>query len=381
MQKYKLGKKAPINKDSLAFGDFVTLLPTVPLIDTAPSYTYGMDLNDKYGDCVVAAFDHARQTITGLLTGVPKTFTTEEIEALYKTQNPNFPAEDNGMDIQTFLEYLQANKYIVGFAKIDHNNEAQMKAAIYMGLSIMTGVQLQEAQEQQFPNTWDFVPGGKFIGGHGIPAIAYQANPDETTIVTWGKAIPATQAFIKNQMDEAWFILLQEHIDHPAFRTHWNLAAFSQAVSEITGGKIQIPIEARIPQNTVVITRTNDDGVETLGTLLAKRIDGTTFSCDTLELPWKENEVDVSCIPKGNYTCKVGTFHSEQRYELQNTSPRSGIFIHEGNYFKNTDGCILLGISPSDINADGQIDVTSSVVTITNFMKFFNNEEITLVIK
>ena len=27
-------------------------------------------------------------------------------EALYKTQNPDFPDEDNGMDIQTCLEYL-----------------------------------------------------------------------------------------------------------------------------------------------------------------------------------------------------------------------------------------------------------------------------------
>lgn len=379
MNTFKLGKKAPSNKDSVSFADFLITIPECPLVDFAPNYTYPMDLNDQYGDCVVAGFDHARQVITGLLTGTQKNFTTAEIEAFYKTQNPNFPHEDNGMDIQTFLEYLQANKYILGFAKIDHTNEQLLKAATYLGLGIMTGVQLQNAQMQQFETgMWDYVPNGTIDGGHCIPGVGYNNAPDILDIVTWGKLIAATQNFVSHQMDESWFILMQEHVDHPTFRNHFDVAGFSQAVSEITGGKVIIPLPN---VNKVTLTRTNDNGIETLGTLVATRTDGQTFTCETLERPWKNDALNISCIPKGTYPCKVGQFHAETRYELQNTAPRSGIFIHEGNYYTNTDGCILLGIKPSDINHDGQVDVTSSVITITNFMKFFNNEDFTITIQ
>lgn len=239
----KLGKRNPVKKLSLKFSDFILLTPDSPLVDIAPSYAFPMDLNDQYGTCVVAAFDHARQTITGLLTGTQQNLTTAQIESFYQTQNPDFPAEDNGMDMQTFLEYLTENKYILGFAKIDYTNEAEMKAATYMGLSIMCGVQLQQAQETQFLSleTWDTVLGSPIIGGHGVNTVGYETSPDNTIFVSWGSSISATQGFINNQMDEAWFILMQEHVDHPSFKTHWDLNAFAQAVSEITEGKIIIP--------------------------------------------------------------------------------------------------------------------------------------------
>lgn len=131
---------------------------------------------------------------------------------------------------------------------------------------------------------------------------------------------------------------------------------------------------------TAVLTRISDNGVETLGLLVAS-YNGQTFSCSTLELPWKDNQHDISCVPKGTYQCEVKPFHSTQRYELQNTAPRTGIFVHEGNYYKDVLGCILLGVSPLDINGDGQIDVTNSVNTIAKFMDFFHNEPFTLIIK
>jgi hypothetical protein len=35
---------------------------------------------------------------------------------------------------------------------------------------------------------------------------------------------------------------MQEHVDHPSFRNHFDLVGFAQAVSEITGGKVVIPV-------------------------------------------------------------------------------------------------------------------------------------------
>lgn len=134
--------------------------------------------------------------------------------------------------------------------------------------------------------------------------------------------------------------------------------------------------------NTVTIIRGTDDTVETIGTLKAIRArDNHVFTCETLELPWKNNQHDISCIPKGTYYCSIRPFFSKDRYELMNVPDRTGIFIHEGNYYHDVLGCILLGIKPSDINHDGQIDVTASVATITAFMTFMQNEPFTLTIE
>ena len=247
------GRRVPSKRDAVNFGDFLTSFPTAPLVDTAPTFTYPMDGNDSVGDCVVAGFDHFRQIVTGLLTGTPMNFTQDQIWAFYKTQNPDFDpngtastngpqsSADNGMDIQTFLEYLQANNYIVGFARIDYTNDREMQAAIYLGLGIITGVVLDQAQMTQFESgVWDNVPGSPVDGGHCIPLGGYASS--EYTCVSWAKLVQCTKAFINNQMDEAWFVLTQDHINHPNFRNSFNLAGFSQAVSEITGGKIVIPV-------------------------------------------------------------------------------------------------------------------------------------------
>ncbi len=129
----------------------------------------------------------------------------------------------------------------------------------------------------------------------------------------------------------------------------------------------------------VTITRNSDNGTETLGTLVAQN-NGATFSCSTLELPWKDNQHDISCIPKGTYQVSMQPFHNTMMYELQGTAPRTAIYIHPGNYFKDVLGCILLGVHPTDINGDGQIDVTSSVLTVNSFIGFMGKTPFTLII-
>lgn len=132
---------------------------------------------------------------------------------------------------------------------------------------------------------------------------------------------------------------------------------------------------------TVILTRNTDNGVETLGTLTVTQPHGSIWSCRTLERPWKDNMTNVSCIPKGSYPCSIQPFHSTSMYELSNTGPRIGIFIHSANYFNQLEGCIALGVNPSDINADHQIDVTSSVATITEFMNLLGDKPFTLLIQ
>tara|TARA_R100001594_G_scaffold35736_1_gene65264 strand:+ start:8526 stop:8933 length:408 start_codon:yes stop_codon:yes gene_type:complete len=71
------------------------------------------------------------------------------------------------------------------------------------------------------------------------------------------------------------------------------------------------------------------------------------FYGHTLELPWKDNEKRVSCIPKGVYEVKKRhTEESKYKYEhlhILDVENRELILLHIGNYPKNSKGCILLG--------------------------------------
>lgn len=64
----------------------------------------------------------------------------------------------------------------------------------------------------------------------------------------------------------------------------------------------------------------------------------------TLELPWRENAADISCIPTGVY--KVTPYSSEKHpnvYQVNDVINREFILLHDGNKLSDTLGCILSG--------------------------------------
>jgi hypothetical protein len=125
---------------------------------------------------------------------------------------------------------------------------------------------------------------------------------------------------------------------------------------------------------TITLTRKSDDGVQTLGSL--------SNGFKTLERPWKNNQTNISCIPKGTYICKY-TFSAKflkYTYQVMNVLGRSGIRIHSGNYWWDIQGCILLGDSYSDMNKDGKLDVLNSRISIAKFEKLMGKQPFTLVI-
>lgn len=75
-------------------------------------------------------------------------------------------------------------------------------------------------------------------------------------------------------------------------------------------------------------------------------IDGV-FECYILELPWKDNQNSISCIPTGFYHWKKRNEpYSKYPYEhihITNVVNRSFILVHIGNYPKDTLGCLLPG--------------------------------------
>jgi hypothetical protein len=82
------------------------------------------------------------------------------------------------------------------------------------------------------------------------------------------------------------------------------------------------------------------DDAPTTGSLLAG--DSALL---TLELPWRNNATNASCIPPGSYRCVIAWSHRYQRLmpRLLDVPSRDGILIHPGNTTADTDGCILIG--------------------------------------
>ena len=143
--------------------------------------------------------------------------------------------------------------------------------------------------------------------------------------------------------------------------------------------KPEIPVE---PLRMATLKRIIDRGEQTLGILMMFIDSKQKGSLTTLELPWKDNQFKISCIPKGIYNCIV--YESPTKgtvYLLENVQDRSMIEIHVGNYNRDIEGCILVGEHFTDIDGDCLTDVTNSRSALDTLFKVFEGKPFTLVIK
>ena len=93
------------------------------------------------------------------------------------------------------------------------------------------------------------------------------------------------------------------------------------------------------------------------------------FHAATVEPPWRNNLVNISCIPAGSYS--VEARHSEKygdHFHVVNVEGRSLILIHPGNTYRDTRGCIIPGRIHRDIDADGYRDVIQSRNTMRDLL-------------
>lgn len=103
------------------------------------------------------------------------------------------------------------------------------------------------------------------------------------------------------------------------------------------------------------------------------------FSCKTIELPWKNNHPNISCIPTGTYDVIIRQSpHFGKIYWVRNVPNRHWVLMHPGNwagdtskgYKSNVEGCILLGMH-SGVLAN-QRAVLNSRVAVKRFMRYMN---------
>ena len=124
----------------------------------------------------------------------------------------------------------------------------------------------------------------------------------------------------------------------------------------------------------LVRSKSTDEG--TSGTLTVTN-GNSAITLKTLELPWKENKSQVSCIPTGTYTCKITNSPKFGKvYNVQNVEGRSNILIHAGNVAGDTSkgyksdvlGCILVGLKDGELdNQTGVLNSRQALATLDAF--------------
>lgn len=128
----------------------------------------------------------------------------------------------------------------------------------------------------------------------------------------------------------------------------------------------------------VLLLRIHPLRTETLGVIQLLQPGGFFVFCgNSLELPFKNNEPLISCIPPGEYLCAYtqspkathDAGHPMFSYEIKNVPGRSGIRFDKANFREQLKGCIAIGAKFSDLNGDQITDITNSGFTRSAFEK------------
>lgn len=126
--------------------------------------------------------------------------------------------------------------------------------------------------------------------------------------------------------------------------------------------------------NKAILQRFHHEGV-TFGKLTFEWLpDHPTIY--TIELPWRNNQEYISCIPQGLYNVvKHNTKSKPNTFRLLNVPGHKGILIHIGNYASDvrhgkdwkhseTEGCILVGF-----DYDPKVPMVKSSVKAMDWMR------------
>ena len=113
-----------------------------------------------------------------------------------------------------------------------------------------------------------------------------------------------------------------------------------------------------------VILRSKEP-LQTRGTFLVYEGTDILLSLKSLELPDKNNAKRISCILAGIYWVdKIQRPNGDLAFLLNDVPGRTAILIHIANFASglkvDLEGCIAPGMSFTDINKDGNLDVTGS---------------------
>lgn len=140
---------------------------------------------------------------------------------------------------------------------------------------------------------------------------------------------------------------------------------------------------------TAILTRIPQPK-QTLGKLIVRDNNAVIFDCDTIELPYVNNQPQISCIPKGTYEVVYReSARYPKHYHILDVPNRSYILIHQANYVGSKNprtrrpdllGCIGVGRGYADLNGDGIVELTKSNPTLKEMLDVIGKSSFVLTI-
>jgi hypothetical protein len=263
---YKYGRRPPKNAPALRLASFLSsAVPAHPRSEDYLAKLTGWQMlgNDVAGDCNAVTWANMRRLVTAALS--TEYYPTQaQVWQFYQTQNPGFDPngtsstngpgsqDDQGMDVQTGLEYLHTTGgpdgvKAVAFAKVDHTNPDEVRAALAIFGGLWLGVMVLDANQQQFAkgHAWTDVAGSPIDGGHAILGGGYTTA--DVKFITWAKETEFAKSFwngvVQGQplVQETWVVIWPEHLGSAAFQQGVNQAALAADYQALTGSPLVLP--------------------------------------------------------------------------------------------------------------------------------------------
>lgn len=266
----KKGRRSPKRAPALQFSAYYRpgAVPAAPAwVDYLANLSgWQMLGNDAAGDCVAVTWANIRRLVsTTLATGYYPN--QAQVWTVYETQNPGFdPAggdvsgpgssQDNGMDIQTLLEYLVSDGgpdgvKAVGFAAVDYTSAAEVKAAIDIFGCIWTGINVLDVNMTEFNDgqPWTYSASSADDGGHSVISGGFGDVASDTgqlsgneKFITWAQETSFTDGFWSHQVEEAWVVIWPEMLKSEEFVAAMDMATFAADYTAITGKPFPAPL-------------------------------------------------------------------------------------------------------------------------------------------
>jgi hypothetical protein len=197
--------------------------------------------NDQVGDCTAAGALHQLQVWLNN-NGFDYTPTDAEALALYSATS-NYPKEDDGAVETQVLDYWKNtgiagpfNTDRIAYASLAPSNVNEIKLAVqyfggcYLGIELPLTAQTQDVWEV-VSATGDGAPGS--WGGHCVIVVAYDEH--YATVVTWGKLLKASWAFLQAYLGEAYALLSYNWLANSGISPPGlNMAALQAELQSIT---------------------------------------------------------------------------------------------------------------------------------------------------
>lgn len=203
--------------------------------------------NINYGDCVMVGRTHQLLRLERIETRrTPKITTQMVVDKYFELTG----GADEGLVVVDTIRDWRTNGWeikshagtrnyrIAGFGQLNPLDRKQLRLACYLLHGIQLGFNLPiSAQDQTDQGYWDVAEGADAEpgswGGHLVASFGYDF--ENFYVITWGKKVRVTNAFIEKYCDEAWAVV--DSLDE--WREAFDVEGMKTKLKEIGASRIE----------------------------------------------------------------------------------------------------------------------------------------------